>query len=149
MRPNQAAWSLKENNPTIWSNRKADSMRLGCEHKTQLFNVSQQTCHENYQNEITQRIWLWMYQEQFVILSVNQELAINLTWPALKNKQCFEIFEVFLTSSADQCFLRVFLILIWNHFPTKHPTSRLYLIIGPPPLPGKGGEVQLLNHFVT
>ncbi len=37
---------------------------------------------------------------------VNQGLAINLPWPALKNKQrmCFELFEVFLTSSADQCF---------------------------------------------
>ncbi len=37
-----------------------------------------------------------------------QGLAINLPWPALKNKQrmsamCFELFEVFLTS-ADQCF---------------------------------------------
>ncbi len=36
---------------------------------------------------------------------VNQGLAINLPWPALKNKQrmCFELFECFLTSSADQC----------------------------------------------
>ncbi len=35
---------------------------------------------------------------------VKQGLAMNLTWPALKNKQrmCFELFEVFLTSSADQ-----------------------------------------------
>ncbi len=54
-------------------------------------------------NEITQLIWLWVYQEQFVILSVNQGLAINFTWAALKNKQRFELFEVFLTS-ADQLF---------------------------------------------
>ncbi len=33
---------------------------------------------------------------------VNQGLAINLPWPARKNKQRFELFEVFLTSSADQ-----------------------------------------------
>ncbi len=32
---------------------------------------------------------------------VNQVLAINLPWPTLKNKQRFELFEVFLTSSAD------------------------------------------------
>ncbi len=38
---------------------------------------------------------------------INQGLAINLPWPALKNKQCmcFELFEVFLTSSAEQCFI--------------------------------------------
>ncbi len=35
---------------------------------------------------------------------INQGLAINLSWPARKNKQCFELFEVFLTSSADQYF---------------------------------------------
>ncbi len=92
-------------------------------------------------NEITQRIWLWVYQEQFVILSVNQGLAINLTWPALKNNQRFELFEVFLTSSADQCFFCVFFIFIWNHFPMKHPTRRLYLIIGSLPLPGGGSAI--------
>ncbi len=44
---------------------------------------------------------------------INQELAINLPWPALKNKQrmCFELFEVFLTSSADQCFFYCFFYL--------------------------------------
>ncbi len=38
---------------------------------------------------------------------VNLGLAINLPYPALKNKQrmCFELFEVFLTSSADYLFL--------------------------------------------
>ncbi len=35
---------------------------------------------------------------------VNQGLATNLPWPARKNKQRFELFEVFLTSSADPCF---------------------------------------------
>ncbi len=29
---------------------------------------------------------------------VNQGLAISLPWPARKNKQHFELFEVFLTS---------------------------------------------------
>ncbi len=33
---------------------------------------------------------------------VNHWLEINLPWPARKNKQHFELFEVFLTS-ADQC----------------------------------------------
>ncbi len=39
---------------------------------------------------------------------VNQGLAINLPRRARKNKQHFELFEVFLTSSTD---LWVFLIL--------------------------------------
>ncbi len=61
---------------------------------------------------------------------VNQGLAINFPWPALKNKQymCFELFEVFLTSSADQCFIFVIILFCcwqstltsyWNHFPHK------------------------------
>ncbi len=37
----------------------------------------------------------------------NQGLAINLPWPAHKNKQRFKLFEVFLTLSADQCFFFV------------------------------------------
>ncbi len=47
---------------------------------------------------------------------VTQGLAIFLPWPARKNKQrmCFELFEVFLTSSADQCFIYfiIFLLLL-------------------------------------
>ncbi len=66
---------------------------------------------------------------------VNQGLAINLPYPALKNKQCmcFELFEVFLTSSADYVFVvdNLHLQIIEIIYPTKHPTSRLYLIIGP------------------
>ncbi len=77
-------------------------------------------------------------------------LAINLRWPALKNKQrmCFELFEVFLTSSADQCFIffNIFFGVNYLHLqiieiisPTKHPISRLYLIIEPLHCPGGGG----------
>ncbi len=45
------------------------------------------------QNEITQRIWLWMYQEQFCqhihYFPGKQWLAIDPTWPALKvNNTC-------------------------------------------------------------
>ncbi len=47
---------------------------------------------------------------------INQGLAIILPWPACKNKQsvCLEHFEVFLTSSADQCFIYfiIFLLLL-------------------------------------
>ncbi len=59
---------------------------------------------------------------------VKQGLAINLTWPALKNKQrmCFELFEVFLTSSADQCFfllsyllLTIYTYILLKSFPHK------------------------------
>ncbi len=39
---------------------------------------------------------------------IKQGLAINLPWPALKNKQRFELFEAFLTSSTDQCFFCFF-----------------------------------------
>ncbi len=42
-------------------------------------------------------------------------LEIILPWPALKNKQrmCFELFEVFLTSSADQCFNYFIIFCCW------------------------------------
>ncbi len=83
---------------------------------------------------------------------VKQGLAINLPWPALKNKQhmCFEHLEVFLTSSADQCFFCGFIYLyllltIYTYkllkFPTKHQTSRLYIIIGPLHCRGGGGVI--------
>ncbi len=44
-----------------------------------------------YHNEITQWIWLWMYQEQFVNVCitflVRRWFAINVTWPVLKVKK--------------------------------------------------------------
>ncbi len=48
----QAAWSLKENTSTSWSDRKADSMHPGGENKTQLFNISDQIWSKNDQNEM-------------------------------------------------------------------------------------------------
>ncbi len=45
-------------------------------------------------NEITRQIWLWMYQEQYVNFPGKQGLAINLPWPALKSKQCIELFDI-------------------------------------------------------
>ncbi len=51
----QAARSLKENTSTSWSDRKADSMRLGGEHKTKLnysFNVLDQIWRVKDQNEM-------------------------------------------------------------------------------------------------
>ncbi len=42
-----------------------------------------------------------------LFVPINQGLAINLPWPALKNIQhiCFALFEVFLISSAGQFFV--------------------------------------------
>ncbi len=47
---------------------------------------------------------------------INLGLAINLQCPALKNKQrmCFELFEVFLTSSVDYLFLFLLRLLFLN-----------------------------------
>ncbi len=50
---------------------------------------------------------------------VNQSLAINLPWAARKNKQRFELFEVFLTSSADQCSLFYYLFLLMTIYTCK------------------------------
>ncbi len=48
---------------------------------------------------------------------IKQGLAINLPWPALKNKQCmcFKRFEAFLTSSADLWFFLILFILLNIH----------------------------------
>ncbi len=71
-------------------------------------------------NDITQRIWLWVYQEQFVILSVNQGLVINLTWRAVKNKQRFERFlSLFDISWSVFFFLNLFFYLYLKSFPHK------------------------------
>ncbi len=128
-------------------------MRLGGEHKTKL-NYS------TYQTKFDAKMIMSVSGtvcHLILYFPVNQGLAINLPWPALKNKQCmcFELSEVFLTSSADQCFIFLLSFFVVDNLhlqiieiisPTKHPISRLYLIIGP--LHCWGG-VQLLNHFVT
>ncbi len=72
-----------------------------------LFNVADQIWCENDQNETKLHD---EYDHEYIRNSLSSypvRLAINLPWPALKNKQrmCFELFEVFLTSSADQCFV--------------------------------------------
>ncbi len=51
--------------------------------------------------------------------SVKQGLAINLQWPARKSKQHFELFEVFLTSSADQCFFKNYFLLLLTIYTYK------------------------------
>ncbi len=112
---------LKENTSTRWFDRKADSMRLGGEHKTKL-NYSIATYHTKFDAKMTKMKWnctanmimsvLGIVCYLILYFPVNQGLAINLPWPARKNKQrmCFELFEVFLTS---------FLTNYWNHFPHK------------------------------
>ncbi len=71
-RSHQAARSLKENTFTSWSDRKADSMRLGGEHKTKLNYSTYQT---KFDAKITKMKWNYManiimkYQEQSVKLS--------------------------------------------------------------------------------
>ncbi len=76
----------------------------------------------------------WNYMENMIMsvlgvvchlilyFPVNQGLAINLQWLSRKNKQRFELFEVFLTSSADQCFFLFF-------FAIAHSTLKEYEII--------------------
>ncbi len=65
---------------------------------------------------------------------VNQGLAINLPWPTRKNKKRFELFEVFDIISYRVFFLLSFFFVADLHVQIiipPHPTSRLYLIIGP------------------
>ncbi len=60
--------------------------------------------------------WWRKQNSTYPVLSrYKQGLAINLPWPALKNKQCmcFELFEVFLTLSNDQCFFFKFYLYYW------------------------------------
>ncbi len=59
---------------------------------------------------------------------VNQGFAINLPWPARKNKQHFELFEVFLTSSADQ-WVFIFIFAIADSTLKEYENMQLRFII--------------------
>ncbi len=83
---------------------------------------------------------------------VKQGLSNQFAMASSQNKQCmyFEHFEAFLTSSADQCFFcfvfyLYLLLTIYTYkllkILTKHPTSRLYLIIGLLHCRGKGSAI--------
>ncbi len=89
-------------------------MHLGGEYKTKLNNSTYQTKFDVKMTKIKWNYTLNMIMSVsgtvchiILYFPINQGLAINLQWPALKNKQrmFFELFKVFLTSSADYLFL--------------------------------------------
>ncbi len=104
----QAVWRKKQADPierltacVLEAYTKQNSKKI-------LFKVADQIWRENNRNEMKLH---GEYDYECIRNSLSSYpiwLAINLPWPALKNKQRFELFEVFLTSSADQCFIYLF-----------------------------------------
>ncbi len=104
---------------TSWSDRKADCMRLGGEHKIKLNYSTYQT-----QFDVKMTKMKWNYTANMIMsvsgtvchlilyFPVNLGLAINLRWPAVKNKQriCFELFDI-ISWSVFYFFYYLFLLL--------------------------------------
>ncbi len=68
--------------------------------------------------KVTQRIWLWMYQEEYFNFPGKQWLAINLPWPALKSKQHIELFDIISCQQGGGG--NLFYCCVYNIHVTKH-----------------------------
>ncbi len=105
-------------------------------------------------NEITWRILLWIYQEQFVNFPGKQGFAINLPWTALKSKQHIELFDTSCQLLEGGGGIIYFLFgrgggatytyKLWKLFPSKHQPSGIFKkkkLLDPSTVEGAGGAI--------